>query len=248
MSKIFEALSKAKGASAPEEPPEGEVVPMHESPVESPPTQFTDVWREFDVLRSGIEGSLGTLVDKTICFSSSVSGEGTSTIAARFAMTLRGFRWLKPVLIDANLRNPTVRRVFDLPPSDGLVELLMEKTSFESAVSRVPNVGLAVIGEGRTAANPQAILTPRNVSRLIGEVRRHFNCVVLDLPAVTGNPETKVLASLCDGVVLVIETARTKREVALRSKDALTAAGARLLGTVLNKRRYVIPELLYKRL
>lgn len=248
MSKIFEALNKAQSEPASvEPPPAGEILPVHEMHEALAEGEFDEVWREFDVLRSGVEGNLGTLVDKAIVFASSVSGEGASTVAARFAIALRALRWIRPVLIDANLRNPSVRQVFDLPPSDGLVEIFTDASSVEKAAVKVSG-GLSVITEGRSIANPQAIFTPRNVSRFIGEVRRHYNCIIVDVPAVTGNPETKVIASLCDGVVLVIETARTKREVALRSKDTLTSSGARILGTVLNKRKYVIPDLLYKRI
>jgi capsular exopolysaccharide synthesis family protein len=249
VSKIFEALNKAQSQPVPvEEPAAGEILPVPERHEALAEGEFDEVWREFDVLRSGVEGNLGTLVDKSIVFASSVSGEGASTVAARFAIALRALRWIRPVLIDANLRNPTVRQVFDLPPSDGLVEIFTDAVSVEKAAVKVGGGGLSVITEGRTIANPQALFTPRNVSRFIGEVRRHYNCIIVDVPAVTGNPETKVIASLCDGVVLVIETARTKREVALRSKDTLTSSGARILGTVLNKRKYVIPDLLYKRI
>lgn len=248
MSKIFEALNKAQPEAPPAEPEREPILPLPDASDAPAEQQFGDVWREFDVLRSGVEGNLGTLVDKTIVFASSVSGEGTSTVAARFAMALRALRWIRPVIVDANLRNPSVRDIFDLPPSDGLVEILADKTTVEKASLRAAGGNLAIITEGRTVANPQALFTPRNVSRLFGEIRKLYNCIIVDVPAVTGNPETKVLSSLSDGVVLVIETARTKREVALRSKETLTAAGARILGTVLNKRKYVIPDLLYKRI
>lgn len=249
MSKIFEALTKAQRETAPEaQRPSSEIVPLPEVAEASAAVRENEVWREFDVLRGGVEGNLGTLVDKTIAFTSSVPGEGTSTVAARFVLALRGLRWVRPVLIEANLRNPTVRDLFDLPPSEGLVELLSEKTTVEKAVVKAANGTIAMITEGRSIANPQSLFTPRNLSRLLGEVRRHFNCVIFDAPAVTGHPETKIVTSLSDGVVLVIETAKTRREVVLRSRDALAASGARILGTVLNKRKYVIPDLLYKRI
>jgi capsular exopolysaccharide synthesis family protein len=249
VSKIFEALTKAQRDAAPATAPSpsSEIVPLPEV-AEAPAARENEVWREFDVLRSGVEGNLGSLVDKTVAFTSSVPGEGTSTVAARFVLALRGMRWVRPVLIEANLRNPTVRDLFDLPPCEGLVELLAEKTTVEKAVVKAANGSIAMITEGRSLANPQSLFTPRNLSRLLGEVRRHFNCVIIDAPAVTGHPETKVLTSLCDGVVLVIETAKTRREVVLRSRDALASSGARILGTVLNKRKYVIPDLLYKRI
>lgn len=249
MSKIFEALSKAqKERVTTEEPPVGEIVPMPDVSEAPPEESEKEVWREFEVLRSGIEGNLGTLVEKAIAFMSSVSGEGTSTIAARFAVSLRSLRWLHPVLVDLNLRNPTVRAIFDLPPADGVVELLTGKTTIDKAAVRVADGALAVIGEGRGVASPQALFTPKNVARFLADVRQAYNCVIVDAPAVLGHAEAKVIGGLVDGVVLVIETARTKREVALRSKEALSSARANVIGTVLNKRKYVIPALLYKRI
>jgi len=248
VSKIFEALSKAQRDRVPDEPPENAIVPMPdvtEAPLDDPEKE---VGREFEILRSGIEGNLGTLVDKALAFMSSVPGEGSSTIAARFALSLHTMRWVRPVLIDMNLRNPSVRAIFDLPPADGMVELLSGKTSVDKAAVRVADGSLAVIGEGRGVASPQALFTPKNFARFMGEIRAAYNCVIVDSPSVLGHAETKVIGGLMDGVVLVIETARTKREVALRSKEALAAAHANLIGTVLNKRKYVIPSLLYKRI
>lgn len=249
MSKIFEALSKAQKERVHDEPPpEGEIVAMPDVSEAPPDDQEKEVGREFEVLRSGIEGNLGTLVDKILAFMSSVPGEGTSTIAARFALSLHTLRWVHPVLIDMNLRNPSVRAVFDLPPSDGMVELLTGKTTVEKAAIRVAEGTLAVITEGRGVASPQALFTPKNLARFMGEIREAFNCVIIDSPSVLGHAETKVIGGLVDGVVLVIETARTKREVAIRSKEALAASRANVIGTVLNKRKYVIPALLYKRI
>jgi Mrp family chromosome partitioning ATPase len=151
-------------------------------------------------------------------------------------------------LIDTILRNPSVRAIFDLPPSDGIVELLTGKTTPDKAAVRVADGALSVIGEGRGVASPQALFTPKNFARFMGEIRQAFNCVIIDSPCVLGHAETKVIGNLMDGVVLVIETARTKREVAMRSKEALAAARANVIGTVLNKRKYVIPALLYKRI
>lgn len=249
MSKIFEALSKAQKERVRDEAaPVGEIVPITE--VGEAPAEVSDLelWREFELLRSGIEGGLGTLVDKAICFASSVPGEGASTIAARFALSLQSLRWIRPVLIETNLRNPSVRGIFDLPPSDGIVEVLSGKTAVDKAAVRVADGFLSVIGEGRAVASPQAIFTPKNVARFLGEARQAWNCLIIDVPAVLGHPETKVIGGLVDGVVLVIETAKTKREVALRCKETLSAAQAKIIGTVLNKRKYVIPELLYKRI
>jgi protein-tyrosine kinase len=249
VSKIFEALSKAQRERAREEAPIGEIVPIPTDVGEAPAGELDlELWREFELLRSGIEGGLGTLVDKAICFASSVPGEGSSTIAARFAMSLRSLRWIRPLLVETNLRSPSVRAIFDLPPSDGVVEVLTGKTTVDKAAVRVDDGFLSVIGEGRAVASPQGIFTPKNVARFLAEARQAWNCLILDVPAVLGHPETKVIGGLVDGVVLVIETARTKREVALRSKEALGSAQARIIGTVLNKRKYVIPELLYKRI
>ena len=140
--------------------------------------------------------------------------------------------------------------VLSVSTSDSPFETLEPCSEIDtvSAPRRLAAISKLVRVRVEASKNRLTIVFPRNVSRFIGEVRRHFNCIIVDVPAITGNPETKVIASLCDGVVLVIETARTKREVALRSKDTLTSSGARILGTVLNKRKYVIPDLLYKRI
>ena len=84
--------------------------------------------------------------------------------------------------------------------------------------------------------------------RFLKKVRESFDYIILDAPPVPRFPECRVLCTKADGVILVLEAGNVRRHVALRAKRTLEEAGARLLGVVLNRRKYYIPEWIYNRL
>jgi Mrp family chromosome partitioning ATPase len=79
-------------------------------------------------------------------------------------------------------------------------------------------------------------------------MRDKFNYVFVDAPPVQGSPETLALASRVDGVLMVLASGKTRQEVAARSKKQIESAGGKVIGAVLNQRKYYIPDFIYRRL
>ncbi len=77
---------------------------------------------------------------------------------------------------------------------------------------------------------------------------KKYDYVILDGPSVPGSSDVRVICNKVDGVVLVLEAGKTRKQVAVRAKQELEEAGGKLLGVVLNKRKFYIPEWIYKRL
>ena len=184
---------------------------------------------------------------KTLLFSSSLSGEGTSTVLSDFAITL-GRDGFSTVLIDGNMRKPSLHRRFDLMKLNGLTELISEDIDLYEGLKKTEVPNLYVITAGRSLSDPIFIFRSERLKNLIQDLKEDFDYVLIDSPPVNLYSDSIQLANIVDGVILVTRAERTRLEVVRRAKEHLEEVNAPLLGVVLNGRRYVIPDFLYKRL
>jgi Mrp family chromosome partitioning ATPase len=107
---------------------------------------------------------------------------------------------------------------------------------------------LFVLATGGNYVGPVGLFESKRFDTFLENVREEFDYVILDSAPLPSFAEARVLCEKVDGVVLVVESGKIRRQVALRAKKELEDAGAQILGVVLNKRKYHIPEWLYKRL
>lgn len=184
---------------------------------------------------------------KTLLFCSSHGGEGNSTVAVNFAQTLsaEGYRVL---LVDTNLRRPTLHRLFHLEQDNGLTDLCFGGSNLGLVIkpSLLPN--LWVVTSGDPYSNPAAIFESEFFDSLVERMKMQADWVIFDSPPLSSCGDAITLARKMDGVVLVVQSERTRREVVLQYKERLQKSGAHILGVVLNKRRFHIPQWVYNRL
>jgi capsular exopolysaccharide synthesis family protein len=184
---------------------------------------------------------------KTILFAGTVNGDGASSTATNFAKTLARDPELKVLLIDANLRKPSLHNTFSITHTASLAKLLEEaapgRTPFRFEQGQVN-----VLPTGGVYSDPTSIFASREFSNFLEAMRRTFDFIVLDGPPVFRSSETRLLASKVDATILVICSGKTRKQVAYRAIQELETAGGKVLGTVVNRRKYYIPDWLYKRL
>jgi protein-tyrosine kinase len=184
---------------------------------------------------------------KTILFTGVVNGDGASSTATNFAKTLARDPELKVLLIDANLRNPSLHNVFSITHTSSLAMLLEE-----AIPGRVPfrfeQGQVSVLPCGGKFSDPTSIFASREFSVFLQAMRQIFDFIVLDGPPVFRSPETRLISSKVDATILVIRSGATRKQIAYRAIQELEAAGGKVLGTVVNRRKYYIPNWLYKRL
>ena len=185
---------------------------------------------------------------KTILFTGTAHGDGCTTTAASFANTMAQFCRLSVLLIDANLRSPRLHEVFNVEYNQGLADLLTQEQEKISLFKKVGHGNLYLIPCGKKTSGPLAIFESTRFDKTLKLMREKFDYVILDAPPVTGCAETKVMGKKVDGVILVIESGKTRKQVATRAKQELEDAGAKVLGVILNRRKHYIPEWIYKRL
>jgi len=203
---------------------------------------------EYQRMKHKITHSDPTLVMKAILFSSPGRGEGNSTVLIQFARTLAA-EGNRVLLVDGNLRVPSLHKAFHLPRENGLTELIFSRSPFRNISQFLKQTtldNLWVITSGNTFPNPASILESSYLEILIDEVKGHFDWILFDSPPVTSYSDSVALARAVDGVVLVVQAEKTRWEVVQEIQGRLEHGGGRILGVVLNKRRFHIPNWLYK--
>jgi len=185
---------------------------------------------------------------KTIMFTGAAHGGGATTTAINFAKTLVRDHHVRVLLIDANMRTPNLRELFDIKNDQGLTDIVLDHDAKPYKVIDCDPSYLFVLATGGNYIGPVGLFESERFDIFLSKVREEFDYVILDSAPIPSFAEARVLCEKVDGVVLVVESGKIRRQVALRAKKELEDAGAQILGVVLNKRKYYIPEWLYKRL
>lgn len=185
---------------------------------------------------------------KTIMFVGTTHGVGTSTTAVNFAKTMARNCGLSVLLLDVNLRTPVIHDLFRIDHAPGLVEFLTSREEPKAPFVKSEANNLSVLPCGKNFSAIAALFESKRFDQFLKVVREQFDYVVLDCPPLPAFPETRVICTKVDGVIMVVESGKTREKVALRVKKELEEAGANILGLVLNKRKHYIPRWIYNRL
>jgi polysaccharide biosynthesis transport protein len=169
----------------------------------------------------------------TLLVTSSEPSEGKTTSAANIAASLAGLN-KRVLLIDADLRRRQLHEMFGKDQEPGLTDVLTGKTStIDLDQTHIP--GLWLMTAGSTSGNPADLLATPRFSRLIENLRGHFDWIVLDSPPVLAVADPCVISRVASGVLLVVDCGRTPRHVATAAIERLEAVRAPLIGAMLNR-------------
>lgn len=152
------------------------------------------------------------------------------------------------LLIDANLQKPGLHRYFGLSQEKGLGEIIEQNQDWREYVRRVDNSNLRIITAGTAQSKSIELLSSDRFRTLVRQWRNAFKYVIIDTPPVLASVESLSIASVSDGVVLIVCAGQTRWENAQNAKMRLMSAKANVLGVALNRRKLDIPDGLYKRL
>lgn len=169
---------------------------------------------------------------RVIMVASAVAGEGKTLTASNLALTLSESYQKNVLLIDADLRKPTLHQVFTINSALGLTDGLDPSAKAKLTVHQVSQ-RLAVLPAGRPTSDPMAGLISDRMRRLIEEAKETFDWVIIDTPPIVLLPDANLLAAMADAAVLVIKAHSTPHELVKRASDAIGAR--RIIGTVLNQ-------------
>ncbi|HVT66030.1 MAG TPA: polysaccharide biosynthesis tyrosine autokinase [Mycobacteriales bacterium] len=182
---------------------------------------------------------------RSIVCTSSVPGEGKTTTICNLAITLAQ-TGMRVLLMEADLRRPRVGLYLGLDNAVGLTNVLIGATAFDDAVQQWgPDNLLDVLPSGPTPPNPSELLGSRGMADLLDSLEKRYDIVLLDAPPLLPVTDAAVLAVETSGAVLVVHHGQTRREQLENSTQALSAVGARVLGTVINFAPRKGPEAYY---
>lgn len=276
MTRIFEALRKSRALAPPPMPgpvaasplsspvprPPAFTAPVSRAPAPEakhpilPPPAFAtlsvlppmseDVVREMGTLRVHLEAALTERRPRTVMLVSAQGGEGTTTVATQLALSLARDASIRVLLLDAHGRRPvlsTHATAGSVPrPAPNAKRKPRGEASDPAAAA-----ALRVLPLPEEMRNPSGI-SAQELRARIESVESSFDWIIVDGPPVLESPDASSLAGVVSGAVMVIQAGRTKRPVLTRSVDLLRKGGARVLGTVLNRRRLEIPGFIYRRI
>jgi capsular exopolysaccharide synthesis family protein len=196
----------------------------------APKSLAAEQYRSLRTRLAHAEGAGGL---RTVMITSPQKGEGKSVTAANLALTMAQEFQRRVMLVEADLRKPSLQHLFGLPPGPGLSDYLTGAIELKDAMRFVPEHNLTLLPAGTTPVNPAELLGSTAMRRMLDHLRTRFDRVILDTPPVLPLADVAILAPLVDGSLMVVRAGFTPKpaiENALRAFDS-----SRLLGVVLNE-------------
>ena len=185
---------------------------------------------------------------RMVVFSGIDRGDGCTSICARAAEALSGMIEGSCCLVDANLRSPGVHEYFQIKNRQGLSESLARIGPLRDFAQQIYGRKLWVMTAGIMSTDPSELLNSERLTARLAELREEFSHVLIDASPVNLFGDAASLGKQSDGAVLVLNSSSTRREAARKGKRVFEDAGVAVLGAVLNRRTFPIPQGLYGRL
>ncbi len=179
---------------------------------------------------------------RSVTVTSPLKGDGKSTVAMNIAGALGEIavssieREARVLVIDADMRRPSLHKKFDLPNEFGLTDILVGRASLAQAVQRTDRPGVDVLTSGTHSPNPIKLLQSSRFDALLREARDRYATVIVDAPALVPVFDAAILANKTDGTVMILSANHTDRRSTRRAMARLETVGVNeLIGTVMNR-------------
>ena len=183
-----------------------------------------------------------------VAFCGVYAGDGCSWVCAHAGEVLADQGAGSVCVVDANLRAPSLHDYFRFDNGEGFADAAKDSRPMHEFARRASGSNLWLITAGNVGREPNGALNPARLRARITELRGDFDHVLIDTPPIHSYGDAILLGQTTDGVILVVSSNSTRREPARLAKENLDAAKVPLLGAVLNKRTFPIPEVVYRML
>lgn len=200
---------------------------------ESPRSPISEQYR---TLRTNIQYASIDDELKTIMITSPNPGEGKSTTISNLAIVFAQ-QGKKVLLVDTDLRKPTIHYTFHIHNTVGLTNVLMKQSSLGDVIQHTPVTDLFILTCGTIPPYPAELLGSTVMSELITRLKVDFDIILFDTPPLLAVTDAQILANKCDASILVVKSGSTEKDEAMRAKDILVNSSSRVIGTVLNNKK-----------
>ena len=207
---------------------------QHQSPMEAfgdPRSAFSESYRS---VRTALQFSTNQGIPRSLLITSALSGEGKTTSAYSLARNIAQLG-KRVLLVDGDLRNPSLHKLLGLPSDMGLSNLLSNAAEFDQVVKQTKNEGLSVIVAGPLPPNPAELLAGPPLEAMLAAAYERFDQVIIDGPPVMGLADAPILGHVAQATVLVVHAGKTSLGSAQLALKRLRFAQARLIGALLSQ-------------
>lgn len=194
------------------------------------------VSEQFRTVRTNIMYSNIDTEIKTVLVTSATPGAGKSTTAANLAVAYAQ-SGKRTVLIDADLRRPTMHYTFEMTNQRGMSTAIVNDVPVENIVRETEIENLDLITSGPIPPNPSELLSSNKMMHLLKTFSMHYDMVIIDSPPLLAVTDAQVLSKITDGTVLVTNVAENNRDRLQDAKNLLEKADANILGVVMNNKK-----------
>lgn len=199
--------------------------------LDNPKSHISEAYK---TIRTNIKFSSNGNKIKTIVITSPSPDEGKTTTAINLAVTMAQ-AGSKTIILDCDMRNPKIHRIFKLSNASGLSDYLIGEIEYEQVVQNTGVENLYLLSAGTRPPNPAELLTTEKMLALIKEISREFEYIIIDTPPILIFTDAQILSNYADGSIIIIAAGETEREDLVKARELLKRIDVRILGVVLNK-------------
>jgi polysaccharide biosynthesis transport protein len=185
---------------------------------------------------------------QVIVFAGIDRGDGCSTICLNTAKVLAANTTKSICIVEANFRTPSLPTTLGVPNHYGLADSLLKSGDIRTFANQLKPSNLWLLSGGAVTPDSPGLLYSEALAARFQELRKEFDFVLIDSPAIGPYSDAAALGRVSDGVVMVLQAEATRRESALKGIENLRQANVEILGAVLNQRTFPIPNFVYNRL
>ncbi|GCF93289.1 tyrosine protein kinase [Enterococcus florum] len=198
---------------------------------------FSIAAEQYRSIRSNINFASVDKDIRTLVITSSGPAEGKSTTAANLAIVFAN-AGSRVLLVDADMRKPSVALSFKLKNNRGLSDLLTSReASVDDYCQKTMIQNLFVLTSGSKPPNPSELLGSKRMAELMKTMQKKFDLVVFDMPPLAAVTDAQIMAARTDGTILVVREGKTRKQEVLQTKEMLVHARANILGVVYNGKK-----------
>ena len=199
--------------------------------IKNPKSPIAEAYRG---IRTSIEFSNLDKNLQVITVTSSMQNEGKSTVLANLAVSFANLD-KKVLIMEGDLRNPSVHRMFNISNIKGLTDILLQNKVFADCVHCTDVKKLHVLTCGAIPPNPSEMLSSKKIRDFIESLREYYDYIFIDAPPIGIVTDAGIISTFTDGCIFVVGAGDADIEMAKVSKERLEKVGANILGVVLNK-------------
>jgi len=204
---------------------------------------------QYRALRTNIVAMNEGVLPQSIIMTSADDTPARAFAAINFGLCLAEDEDLRVAVVECNFRNPIFATILGGDVGQGLLGVLWDEKKMEEVLLGIEGVGnLFILPSGGVLESPGELVTSDELHELLGGIVASFDVTLIEVPSAVYYSDASVLGTVVDGVVIVAEAGKTRREVILRAASTLEGAKVRLFGVLLSEVVYVIPDFIYKRL